>query len=227
MQRRGRRSGLCYPAARRSSHCAAHTRLPQAQTPLMRKPTSPKPPICAGVCSGCSRRMPSHPSAYTCLVACSGWSTRRPARILRHRCCCTAQRARPLASEHTSGYICARPPCCDWRGRMPIRACTPPATSRGAAWSTPSGRFHHGGGGALLFQRGKQIGSARPQESAYGVCLCGVARIGAALEAGSQTHFHFGVDAAGKFWIGRKIVHAAAQQEEVQHLFEKPLRRRA
>ena len=49
--------------------------------------------------------------------------------------------------------------------------------------------------------------------------------IGAAAKAGSQTHFHFGIYAAGKFWIGMEIFHAAPHLEKVERVIHKLFRR--
>ena len=40
----------------------------------------------------------------------------------------------------------------------------------------------------------------------------------AALEAGGETHFHFGVNAAGEFGVGIEIVNAAAHFKEVERI---------
>jgi len=40
--------------------------------------------------------------------------------------------------------------------------------------------------------------------------------IGAAFEAGCEAHLHFGINAAGKFRIGMKVVDAAAHFEKIE-----------
>src|ERR1700730_8502782 len=42
--------------------------------------------------------------------------------------------------------------------------------------------------------------------------------IAAALEARSQAHFHFGINASGEFWVGMQIVDAAPHLEEVERI---------
>ncbi|MGH9500070.1 MAG: hypothetical protein ACRD3L_13095 [Terriglobales bacterium] len=46
----------------------------------------------------------------------------------------------------------------------------------------------------------------------------GVFAVRAAFEAGGEAHFHFGVDAAGEFRVGVKVVNAAAHLEEVERI---------
>ena len=56
-----------------------------------------------------------------------------------------------------------------------------------------------------------------------GVGLLGVAVVGAALEAGGEALFQFGVNAAGVAGIGLKVFLTAAEEEEVEHGLEPAL----
>ena len=45
------------------------------------------------------------------------------------------------------------------------------------------------------------------------------------MKTGSQTHLHLGINAAGKFWVGMEIFHAAPHLEKVERVVHKFFRR--
>ena len=83
--------------------------------------------------------------------------------------------------------------------------------------------------GAFKFQTGRGLLALRAYLPHQGVAaavevglhpghLGVVVLVGAALEAGRETHFHLGVDAAGKLRVGMEIVHAAPHLEEIERV---------
>ena len=67
--------------------------------------------------------------------------------------------------------------------------------------------------------------AAGGEEGVDGVGLLGVAVVGAALEAGGEALFQFGVNAAGVAGIGLEVFLTAAEEEEVEHGLEPSARR--
>ena len=53
----------------------------------------------------------------------------------------------------------------------------------------------------------------------------GIFLIAAALEAGCEAHFHLGIDAARKIWVGMKVVDATPHLEEVERIVHELLGR--
>src|SRR5215472_5843156 len=71
---------------------------------------------------------------------------------------------------------------------------------------------------ALFSQLADERFTAGVEEALYPHYLGVIFGVCATLEARRKTHFHFGIDTTGKFWIGIEVVDAASHLEKVERI---------